>query len=251
MDEVQKILDAAKALNADLRLLGSTAFRIHCPNCLYYLDSMRRELTDIDLVALREERKKVKELFKTLGYIIDQKVLLETEGQRYCFYDTNKKINVDVFFDKLDYCHTIDLRERLKLDYPTLTVSDLLLEKMQIVKINEKDIKDTIVLLLEHPIGNEDKEAVNRRYICNLLSKDWGFYYTFTSNLKKVKQMLGTPGYAANMNIDELSALQAKIDGLLQDIEHEPKSIGWRLRAKIGTSKQWYREVELEKRTAF
>ena len=27
-------------------------------------------------------------------------------------------------------------------------------------------------------------------------------------------------------------------------IEKEPKSLGWKLRAKVGTKKQWYNDVE-------
>ena len=52
---------------------------------------------------------------------------------------------------------------RLQLDDPTITTTDLLLEKMQIAEINLKDIKDTLVLLLDHPIGDPPagKESID------------------------------------------------------------------------------------------
>jgi hypothetical protein len=251
MNELWKIFDAVKANDLNARLLGSTAFRIHCPKYVSYLDSMKRALTDIDLVALSADRKKVKSVFGSLNYAMDKKVALETEEKRYCFSSPDNAINVDVFFDKLEYCHTIDLRDRIKLDYPTIPVSDLLLEKMQIVKINEKDLKDVMVLLLEHPLAEVDQDAVNTKYVTGLLSRDWGFYYTMTTNLKKVKQNIGEPGYANVMTEEDRSSLNAKIDNLLKYIEDEPKSLSWRVRAKVGTSRQWYRDVELDKRTAF
>jgi hypothetical protein len=251
MSELWKIFDAVKANDLDARLLGSTAFRIHCPKYVSYLDSMKRALTDIDLIALSADRKKVKRVFGSLNYGLDRKVALETEEKRYCFLSPDNAVNVDVFFDKLEYCHTIDLRDRIKLDYPTIPVSDLLLEKMQIVEINEKDLKDVMVLLLEHPLADVDKDAVNSEYVTGLLSKDWGFYYTVVTNLKKVKGAMEGQGYATVITEADRSSLNVKIDKLLQDIEKEPKSLAWRIRAKVGTSRQWYREVELDKRTAF
>jgi hypothetical protein len=38
-------------------------------------------------------------------------------------------------------------------------------------------------------------------------------------------------------------AIGAKVDALLKIIEEAPKSGRWKSRAKIGTSKQWFKEV--------
>ena len=112
---------------------------------------------------------------------------------------------------------------------------------MQIVKINEKDIKDTIVLLLEHEIGDSDGETINSKYIAKLLSKDWGFYYTVTTNLNKVRSFLDR--YEV-LTSEQKSNASDKIDKLLEAVEKEPKSLGWKLRAKVGPAKKWYTEVE-------
>jgi hypothetical protein len=62
----------------------------------------------------------------------------------------------DAFYEKLDFCHAITERPpRGRLTHHPL--AELLL-KMQIVQINEKDVIDTIMLLLEHPLGDADKE---------------------------------------------------------------------------------------------
>src|SRR5208337_2153189 len=94
---------------------------------------------------------------------------------------------VDVFFDQLNMCHKVSFVGRLELDFPITTVSDTLLHKMQIVKITQNDLVDVVALLRDHSVGSEDKETINLPYIANVLSADWGFYYTFFQNLVKVE----------------------------------------------------------------
>ena len=139
-------------------------------------------------------------------------------------------------------CHVVSWEKgRLEIDKPTISLADLMLEKLQIVRINEKDVKDVMMLLLEHGIGDNDDEIVNGAYISKLMAKDWGFYYTSTTNLNKVKSLLGE--YDA-LSPDDRDVISARIDELLDMIEKEPKSLGWKLRAKVGTKKQWYNDVE-------
>jgi hypothetical protein len=65
----------------------------------------------------------------------------------------------------------------------------MLLEKMQIVQINEKDVIDTIMLLLEHPLGDIDKETINIKRVAELCAADWGLWRTLTMNLGKVRTL--------------------------------------------------------------
>ena len=53
-------------------------------------------------------------------------------------------------------CHRIEFGDRLGKSRPTLPVADLLLSKLQIVKINRKDVLDALILLAEHPLGQDD-----------------------------------------------------------------------------------------------
>ena len=64
---------------------------------------------------------------------------------------------------------------------------------MQIVEINLKDFKDTVVLMLEHPLSNEQPgpKSIDVDYIIGMMRQDWGFYYTFTTNLKRVPEHFG------------------------------------------------------------
>ncbi|MDI6805848.1 MAG: hypothetical protein QMD20_04195, partial [Candidatus Bathyarchaeia archaeon] len=162
---------------------------------------------------------------------------------------------VDVFFDKLLVAnHPIDFKGRLELDYPTITVTDMLLEKVQMWEaFSVKDLKDCLLLLKAHDVKDKgEKESIDASYIAKLLSQDWGFWYTATTNLKKLEKFISEidklgpeaeidPKQIENNDREEISR---KIKTLLERIEKEPKSLGWKMRAKIGTKKRWYNPVE-------
>jgi hypothetical protein len=140
-------------------------------------------------------------------------------------------------------CHTIDFRNRLEMDPRTISISDIMLEKLQIVKINEKDIKDVMILLREHEVGMRENETINTAYISKLFSNDWGFYYTATTNLKLIKAKLND-SYRSIFREEDISDIADKIDKLLNAIENEPKSTSWKMRARTGPRKKWYQDVE-------
>jgi hypothetical protein len=118
-------------------------------------------------------------------------------------YD-RRNVVVDVFFDKLRMSHTIDFRKRLDVDAPTISVSDLLLEKMQIVKLTEKDAKDTVIVFTEHSVNEDDNENVDSRYIANLLADDWGFYYTVTTNLKRIRDEFAPKYLLSSQSLEDV-----------------------------------------------
>lgn len=240
LSEAIKIIENAEARAIQLRILGSLAFRIHCPKYVNILDKMERELTDIDYMGSSKQSQYYNEFMRTMGYEMDRDILIATEGSRFFFENPETKLGVDIFVDKLDYCHTIWMKDRLELDKPTITIEDLLQEKMQIVEINMKDIKDTLVLLLEHDFGENDKEKIDINYISKVLSNDWGFFYTFTNNLKKCKNHLKN---FENLSNEQKSNIDQKIDELLVKIENHPKTLRWKMRSKIGTRIKWYKDV--------
>ena len=233
------IVEKAKERGLELRILGSLAYRLHCPANLHLFEEMARDLTDVDLAAVGGQRKEVRAYLEGLGYVIDQDILVTTEGKRYAFTEPRSGMAVDVFFDELYFCHPIPLSERLSLDYPTITPTDLLLEKMQIVELNPKDVKDSLVLLLEHSLDASGKDAIDHTYVARLLGADWGFYYTVTTNLERLRGHLGD----GELDAGQAQIVEERIDALERAIEEEPKTGKWRMRARIGPRKRWYQEV--------
>jgi len=242
--EANKILEAAKQKGIMLRVIGSIAFRIHCPKYNYLHDDLGRVLTDIDLISYKKHQQEIPKLIKNLGWKEDTsfgpEIQLATAGNRLILVDSTGKLHMDIFFDKLNFNHEINFKGRLEIDYPTISLVDLLLEKMQIVRINEKDIIDTIMLLMEHEVGKNDEETVNSVYLSKLCGKDWGLWRTVTLNLDKVSKSLDK---YEKINQDEKLTVRNRIEQLLESIEREPKSLKWRLRAKIGEKVKWYTEV--------
>jgi hypothetical protein len=234
------LVDQAAARGIQLRILGSLAYRLHCPANIALFEAMKRDLTDIDFAARGSQRKEIRTFLAELGFEIDQDLLVSTEGKRYAFEEPSTGLIVDVFFDELYFCHPIPLADRLSLDSPTITPTDLLLEKMQIVEINPKDIKDSLVLLLEHELEIGGEDAIDHHYIAGILADDWGFYYTVTGNLARLgRELDGDSGVSPA----QAQTIRTRIDDLTETIDETPKSRKWKLRARVGTRKRWYQEV--------
>lgn len=236
-----EIVESAKKEGIELRLLGAVAVKIQSPRLRkFHEDMMDRQATDLDFIAYSKDRNKIKKLFEKLKYT-PIKTVLPMENRD--LFIENDGVKVDVFYDKLAMCHAIDFTHRLEVDYPAISIADIILEKTQIVKINEKDIKDLIILFAEHELGSDENHMINSSYISKLLAKDWGFYYTVTTNLKLVRdQFLGKWKDASAQ--EYLDKVGPRIDKLLRQIEAEPKSMGWKMRQSVGTKKKWYKDVE-------
>jgi hypothetical protein len=133
------------------------------------------------------------------------------------------------------------LDDRLNVDARTLPLAELLLGKMQIVKITEKDFADMSVLLLEHSLGDSDRGGLNVAHIAKLCAEDWGLWRTTTMNLEKLKRLAGSH---TKLNGEQKALLTSRVDGLRKRLDAEPKPLAWRLRARIGERVKWYNDVE-------
>ncbi len=142
--------------------------------------------------------------------------------------------------DRLDFCHPIPWKNRLEVDTPTIPLAELVLEKMQIVKINEKDIIDTIMLLREHEIAEDDDDHVNAERIAELCAGEWGLWRTTSMNLEKVRDYL--PHFdLSDEDRDHRRAARRRAAEAMNDY---PKGTKWRLRARVGDKVKWYNEID-------
>jgi hypothetical protein len=239
IEEGMRILQEAEKQGIVLKVMGAIAIRLRCPEFKGLHIKMEREISDIDFVGYDKQSSKIEEFFEGLGY---QTRLLDYSFRqvgRLIFLDPTHGRHIDVFLDKLAMCHTIDYRNRLEIHPTTVPLAELLLQKMQIVMLSDKDVKDTIVLFREHDIGDSDG-MINIDHIAKILANDWGFYHTVTTNLAKVKKLL--PDYK-HITEDDREIISERIDRALSRLEEEPKSLTWKLRSKIGTKKKWYKDV--------
>ena len=247
-------MNEAKKRGITLRLMGGIAVIIHTDDSDLYtrLSTFRNgeKLRDIDMVTYSSQSGDVDKLFNDLSYKSDKLVMAYFGESRFMYHHIKGFCNIDVFFEKLHFSHEIDLgskkgQGRLELDYPTLTLADLVLGKLQIHEINEKDIRDLIVLIKEHSLSDDDvEETINLERITTVLSKDWGFWYDAESNLNKVLNSAQKYQDQDLLKGEEFKDLSNKVQKISIDINKAPKSRDWLKRAKGGNLKKWWNEVE-------
>lgn len=235
-EEIKKILSAAEKERVTLRLLGATAIRTHSETAKGMAGD--RPLTDLDFVAYRKDRAKIEALFAGLGYQASKTFNMIHGDERLMFSGRDSDLKVDVWLELFRMAHTLNFRGRLKLDNPTLPLSDLLMTKLQIVELNEKDARDIVCLLIDHDLSQNDgdRERINVSRLADSCNGDWGIYKTFKMNLAKIKQL--APKYVGDVSATQ--PLLEKIDRILESIEAGPKTLAWKIRAKVGERKRWY-----------
>jgi hypothetical protein len=224
-----------------MRLIGALAFRTHCPQYGYLQDALGRKFTDIDFASYPRFMKDIIRILTEAGYVEDKTVTQLFSDTRLLFHDNVYGRHIDIFFNGLDFCHYVSFAGRLEAEELTLPLAELLLEKMQIVKINEKDLIDTIMLLREHPVGDSDQETINAGVITAILGNDWGYWRTVTANLKLTAEMLDN---YTGLTDEDRRVVRERIAQLEQRINAQPKTLRWKLRSNVGERVKWYKDVE-------
>ena len=232
VSEGQRLLARAAETDVPLRLLGGVAIRLRAPGEL--LPAFRRTYADLDFVTAKKGAGRAAELFRNEGYEPHVAFNALHGKERLLFFDIDNDRQVDVFVGAFAMSHKIPLDARLEVDPLPIPLAELLLTKLQIAQLNEKDIRDALALLEGHPVGDADGETVNAGRIAALCGADWGLWRTITGNLDTCCAM--APGY----DVPNRTEVEARLQELLHRIEAEPKTRSWRLRAKIGERKRWY-----------
>ena len=240
--EAMRVVTEANQRGIVLRLLGATSFICRCPRYNWLYRTLNRTLSDIDVVTdATTPLDALDRLFTDLGYKKQEYLIWHASSRLIYDAPEGQGLHVDVFRGRLEFCHPIDFRGRLGEHPHTIPLAEMVLEKLQIVEINEKDLKDLCILLVEHDVGGRGAAGIDGDHIGRLLARDWGFWHTATRNLAKVRH--AAQGFAA-LGGEERARVVAGVDKLLERIAREPKSLRWKLRSLLGTRVRWYNEVE-------
>jgi hypothetical protein len=229
--EAERVAAAAERSGVTLRLLGGAGICVHSESARR--PPLSRRYGDLDFVTSSRQRADVERLFVGLGYAADPRFNTLNGHRRLLYLDAGNARQVDVFIDVMRMCHVIDLRGRLALSGPALAPADLLLTKLQIYEINQKDLVDLVALLLDHATAEHDEDAINVGYVGRLTAEDWGLYRTVQLNIARVRGML------PDLAVDTAPAAR-RLDEIWSAIEQAPKSLRWRLRARVGDRIPWY-----------
>ncbi|WXG46786.1 MAG: hypothetical protein WED05_09045 [Candidatus Atabeyarchaeum deiterrae] len=238
VEQATKIIDEAQKRNVVLRALGGVAIGMRCPSAKHR--SLTRTYADIDLVGHAKQDRDIKNILTDMGFEPNKRFNALHGRKRLQFWDTKKKIDIDIFLDVFEMCHKLDLKNRIEIDEYTVPLEDLLITKLQIVKINEKDIRDTIAILNDHEFGKKDNDMIDIGYIAKLCSEDWGLYKTLTTNAEKISKFVDD--YA--LKDEHMRTIKTRIKTFAKRLEDEPKSMRWRMRDRVGEKVKWYEDVE-------
>ena len=227
--EGRRVLDATRDAGLTVRLLGGVAVHIRSSGLP---PALTREYKDLDFATSRKSSGDLQKLLRDIGYEPHLGFNAMNGRERLLFYDDPNQRQVDVFVGSFRMCHEIPLEKRLEIDPDTVPLAELLLTKLQIIELNEKDVRDTVALLLEHDVTDDDA-GVNAGQVASLCADDWGLWRTITHNLD------GEPHHLSNYE-DDHGVVSGRLARLQERIEATPKSRGWRMRAKVGERKRWY-----------
>lgn len=240
-DEARRVASALTQSSVPVRLIGGSAIWLRCPSADHEL--LRRNYADLDLLGLSSHSSEIKQFLTGLGYEVDKYFNSLHGRSRLLFYDPHNERQVDVLFNEMLMCHKLDFRSRISVDQRTLPLADLLLTKLQIVQTNPKDMNDLVTLFCDHPINDQDGENINGSYISHLTALDWGLYRTIQINLEQLQEHV--------RNLPQIGPypVEQQIQKLWTMIDGTPKSVKWKMRARIGDRVQWYELPEEVRRS--
>lgn len=261
MAEAMRAIDVARAQGVTLRLTGGLAIRRYCLD----LDFMDREYSDIDLVGLSDQKAEIRKVMERLGYTENLYVARTTDSSQLQYikiealeskkaeakaaaaagrpasYEPPLVDHIDIFLDVMRMDHDLDVRDRLEIDEYAISPADAFIAKMQIGKINQKDIHDVIALVKDVPLRDYDDDAsIDLLHIAAVCADDWGLYQDLKTNLDIALAMVDDYGLTESQQ----NRVYARLAAIRESVKNATKTIRWRLRATVGERVAWRREIE-------
>jgi len=235
-DEARRVVGEASARGEVVRIVGSVAFDLRAGDARL----PRPPLNDIDLMAPARSERRVTAVLTSIGYTGEREFNARHGDRRLLFMDMARERKLEVFVGTFAMCHTLPLDERLEIDPETVPLAELMLTKLQIVELNEKDLGDMHSLLISYDVGSSDARQINSDRISQLCARDWGLHHTVSLNLTRLGE--DPPSYT--LSSGQRRTVDERVARLQRALEQAPKSTAWRIRARLGERVRWYVEPE-------
>ncbi|TMK85151.1 MAG: hypothetical protein E6G44_07985 [Actinobacteria bacterium] len=232
----ERVARDASDRGVPLRLLGGQAVRLLCPS----FPARARQGQDMDFASVSSAKGAVMEFLAGHGFLGDRR-FNTIHGDRQMYFTTpDGQTSVDVIMDRLRMCHVLEFKARIDRMPYTLDVTDLLLTKLQVVEQNEKDVQDIVYLLAAFEVREGDVPGtIGLGRIGDVVGSDWGWWRTVTRNLDRVIELARgdlrrlVPGESPHDPVEQGRRLREHADAT-------PKTLKWKIRAKVGEHAQWY-----------
>lgn len=237
IDAALEVVDAVRASGGEVRLLGGIAVAVRCSSARPG-GPLARSYSDMDLVTTQRDGPILTRVLRDLGYAPAEQ-FNALHGRKRMIFEDPEGLHVDVFLDEFEMCHRLDLRKSVAKGTMTLSLAELLLTKLQVAELNEKDVSDAAALLLDHELGSGEDE-IDSTFVTAVLSNDWGWWRTVSHNLNAI------PGHVQLLPLSEQQVDQVarQASDVVALVERAPKSVRWRMRAKVGDRAAWREEPE-------
>ena len=233
--EATRIIEAARAEGVAIRATGGVAVAMLCQSARR--PPLSRAYQDIDFAARSRDAEPIERVFTALGYEPEEEFNVLHGQRRMFFLDRSQDRQADVFLDKIEMCHQLDLRDRLEKLEATLAPADLLLSKLQVFETNNKDYLDMVALLTDLPLTERDDRGIDLSRLREICGGDWGWWKTATLVAGRLRQF-AEELCSRHPEVD--AAVIGHVDTLLDELEHMPKSRKWKLRARVGERVRWH-----------
>lgn len=232
VQESRRLIENATNAGLVMRVLGGVAVFLQSAEGAPLLP---REIKDIDVATRRGDKRTATVVLTSAGYVADEHFNAFHGAHRLLFYDEQNGRKLDVFIGEFSMCHVIPIADRLELDPLTVPLAELMLTKLQIVQLNERDQRDIYNLVYHH-----DLQSIDADYIAALCAKDWGLWRTTHATIERCLSNMA----AYSLEPDAATRIAERLNALWQRIEEAPKSTRWKLRSQVGDRMRWYEEPE-------
>lgn len=232
LQESRRLVDSASSAGLLLRLLGGVAVCLQAPDDLPLLP---RKIGDIDVATKRDTKRAATDVLTKAGYSPDAHFNAFHGAHRLLFYDETNGRKLDVFMGDFSMCHVIPIADRLELEPFTVPLAELMLTKLQIVELTERDQRDIYNLVYHH-----DLDELEAGYIAGLCAKDWGLWRTTKATVERCLPNMASYDLAP----EAASTIVERLKALWRRIEDAPKTTKWKLRNRVGDRVRWYEEPE-------
>jgi hypothetical protein len=240
-EEAIDLVRSAEREGVLLRLMGGLAVRALCQA----FPPRERDRQDLDFASTSGARAAVTTFLVARGCSADEH-FNKIHGHKQLYFRSPGGRAIDVAIDRLEMCHAVDFRGRIDRMPLTLDVTDLLLSKLQIVELNEKDAADVLYLLSAYPVRPGDEPGtVGLERFGEVVGDDWGWWRTVTGNLERIRSLAADETRRLTPHEAPLDAIE-QLELLDREAERVPKSRRWRMRALIGDRMRWYELPEEE-----
>jgi hypothetical protein len=236
IEESRRLSHVREAEGIPVRLLGGLGIRLVAAGA--YPPELAREYNDIDLVTDSRHGRQLAQRLAEQGYEPNQMFNRMHGARRLLFYDEPNKRQLDVFVGTFEMCHTLPIAERLDVVPLTLPAADLLLTKLQIVRLNEKDRNDAYALLLALELVRR-RRSHQRGLGGAPVRATGGSTGPCSSTSRSCARARRAP-----VSDGERDLIIQRLAAIERAMEDEPKGSKWKLRARVGDKVRWYEDPE-------